>query len=60
MLFKKMSSNEVLASPKESKDNFNSKTKEGTIILAAKETLKSQHTFKMAVSIETTKLNSHN
>jgi len=36
-----MSTNEVLGSPREAKDNINPKAKEGTIILAAKESLKS-------------------
>lgn len=55
-----MATNEVLGSPKETKENSTPATKESTIILAAKESLKTQNTFKMVVSVEATKLNSQN
>lgn len=55
-----MATNEALGSSKEIKENSNPATKESTIILAAKESLKTQATFKMAVSVEATKLNSQN
>jgi len=60
MVFKKIPINEALGSPKETKENSNPMAKEGTNTVAAKESLRSQHTLKMTVSVEATKLNSHN
>ena len=54
VLFKTIATNEVLRSSKEHKDNYNQKTKEGVIMIAAKESLKNQHVLKMAVSVEGT------